>query len=201
MANNIYNINNQNSFTPFGSVLAYIGSSTIDPSGWIIANGNQRQDSNIYDNLITLGIGSRNGGYFTPPNLNAAFLRSIGSQTQFNVTFSGPSLQYQQSHSLKTHTHTASQAPHTHTTNPQSDATNVGGSGLGMISNSDLSYNTSTNAGNDTNGETQQFAVAGLVIKSVTAPIITINENAVGIDVHENETFPFSYGVVWIIKI
>ena len=195
MANNIYNINNQNSFVPFGSVLAYIGSSTIDPPGWIIANGTQRTDSSIYDNLITLGIGSRNAGNFTPPNLNAAFLRGVGSQTQFSTTFSGPSLQNQQSHAIKLHTHTASQESHTHTVNPPFSSTTCG---IGMISTG--GYNTSPNAGNDDSNQIQQFAVAGLVIKNTT-PAITIDQNTTGINVDDLETFPFSYGVVWIIKI
>jgi hypothetical protein len=198
MSNNIYNINDKNSFVPFGSVLAYIGSSTIDPPGWIIANGNPRTDNIIYNNLINLGIGSRNGANYNPPNLNAAFLRGVGSQTLFSTTFSGPSLKIQQSHSLTSHTHTAFQSSHTHTTTPNSDMVPNTGAGLGMISIG--GNNTSPNAGNNSNGEIQQFAVAGLVIKPAT-PAITINENPIGTNIDNAETFPFSYGVVWIIKI
>ena len=64
---------------PPGSVMAFLG--TIDPAGWIIANGNQRTDASDgrYANLIELQIGSGTGSNYTPPDLKGAFLRGAGT--------------------------------------------------------------------------------------------------------------------------
>ena len=88
---------------PPGVVVPYFVST--DPPGWVIADGVQRTNGSDgrYNNLINLGVGSGilNGNY-TPPNLNAMFLRGTGT----NGSYTGPSLQQQQTDALTSHSHT-----------------------------------------------------------------------------------------------
>jgi hypothetical protein len=199
----IYNINSNNCFIPSGSVLAYIGSSSVDPPGWVIANGSARTNSTIYNGLVTLSIGSRDGnGIYTPPNLNAAFLRGNGT----NGNYVGSTLLTQQSHALQNHTHTASQPAHSHTTNPPSNTGDGTSSSFayGLVkcvgpNNYPANSVTEDSTTNADNYDMNVDYYAGLLIKDET-PGIAVYENT---NTYSNasETRPFSYGVVWIIKL
>lgn len=96
-----------------GMISGYFGSSTTDPSGWVIADGASRQYSTIYDGLISLGIGSNVDSIYTPPNLNAVFLRGTGT-SDVSSSYVGPELNNFADSTYITHKHTASQAAHTH---------------------------------------------------------------------------------------
>ena len=200
---NIFNINGIQSTVPIGSVLAYIGSSTQDPNGWVIANGVSRDYSNIYDNLVSLSIGSRIGQYYAPPNLNAAFLRGTGNTTYNSIPYAGNAVLTQQSHAIKEHGHGASQAVHTHTTTPAT----TGGSGTAASPSYGIAQciapggddRTEENQGNSDDFYPNISYYGGLVVKDST-PAITVQENT-GTNTDASETRPFSYGVVWIIKL
>ena len=85
-----------------GMITSYIGTTddnenttTADPPGWVIANGQTRNngDDGRYNNLITLGIGSgtANAVNYTPINLKASMLRGIDSQEYGTISYYGPS--------------------------------------------------------------------------------------------------------------
>ena len=203
-----YSINNivQNTYT--GMISGYFGSSTIDPSGWIIANGTQRTDNSIYDNLITLGIGSRDAGNFTPPNLNAAFLRGIGSQTQFSTTYTGPNIKDFENSKFRNHMHTASQAAHSHVlkaldNNLEYDITGHGGTYInptyGLFS---TGVNTKAGFDIDTN-ELKLDQIFELTIsnETPTRPDITVQNSVTNALSDTNETRPYNIGTLWIIKL
>ena len=197
-----YTINGVDSFLPTGSVLAYIGSLTSDPPGWIIADGVNRTDSTIYNKLFEMSIGTRPTGYYNPPNLKGAFLRAVGT----NGSYTGPGALVQQSHAIKTHSHVMTQTAHTHNTDPSlknPDGTNnswqnssVSNPGLAKIS--DGTSNVTTNVATNNDGTDPNLkAVAGIKILDTTSDLtITVTKTGDG-----SETFPFSYGVYWIIKI
>jgi len=74
-----FNFNNINAVPPSGALMATLLSS--DPDGWVIADGTERTTSSIYNNLVTLSIGSRNGSNnYVPPNLKGAFLRGTSNK-------------------------------------------------------------------------------------------------------------------------
>jgi microcystin-dependent protein len=82
-----------NSYNPFafiGQIISYAGGST-DPSGWVIADGVQRTNTNgIYTNLANLGIGTLINGNadYTPPNLSGYLL--CGSDDTYPIlSFNG----------------------------------------------------------------------------------------------------------------
>jgi photosystem II stability/assembly factor-like uncharacterized protein len=200
-----YTINNiaQNIYT--GMISGYIGSSTIDPPGWIIADGAARTYNIIYDNLINLGIGSRNGANYNPPNLNAAFLRGVGSQTQFGFNYTGPSINNFLNSSFRSHNHTASQTAHTHDVkaldnNVEYDIT--GGQGTGAnptygLFSADGNY-TKANFDSGTN-ELKLDELFPLIINNETPtnPTITVSNNVE----NASETRPYNIGTSWIIKL
>ena len=99
-----YSVNNTVAITPTGSFMAYLGSS--DPDGWIICNGVVRINGadGRYNGLLTLNIGSGTTSNYTPPNLQAMFLRGTGT----NGSYSGPALNAQQTDTFKSHSHTLS---------------------------------------------------------------------------------------------
>jgi hypothetical protein len=109
MAN--YFINGINSSFPPGSIISYLGAT--DPDGWIIADGVARTNSSIYNNLVTMGIGTRTGGNYTPPNYRGAFLRGTGT-SNVNTAYSGPALNASQTDDNKSHNHTITDPGHRH---------------------------------------------------------------------------------------
>ncbi len=204
-----YNINSTNCFVPSGSVLAFIGSTTTDPPGWVIADGVARTTSDIYNNLVNnLSIGSRDSNQiYTPPNLQGAFLRGTGTSDISN-SYAGTNLLTQQSHAIKTHLHPAEQAAHSHETNPPSTggAGTIASPSYGLAKcvgqNNYPSYNVTEDSGSNTdNYDLNIDYYAGLVINNVTTiPTITVYENTNN-ESNTTETRPFSYGVFWIIKL
>lgn len=67
---------------PPGSIMAYLGGGNAtgsgDPAGWVIADGTVRTDAGDgrYNYIAsTLGIGSRSGSNYTPPDLRGCFMR------------------------------------------------------------------------------------------------------------------------------
>jgi len=97
-----YSINNIIATPPTGSIGAYLGSS--DPDGWIICNGIVRTNGadGRYNGLLLLNIGSGTTSNYTPPNLQAMFLRGTGT----NGSYSGPALNAQQTDDIISHSHT-----------------------------------------------------------------------------------------------
>jgi len=172
-----------------GIEVSYIYYNTTDPDGWVIADGNERTTSSIYNNLVTLSIGSRNGSNnYVPPNLKGAFLRGT------------------QSHAIQEHKHTVSQVAHNHGTEPAS----TGGAGTktsisyGLVKCAGPGHYPSYSVTEDeaTNNDDYDMNVqgyAGFVIKDAT-PGIIVDENT-NTNSNSIETRPFSYGVVWIIKL
>jgi hypothetical protein len=173
---------------PPGALLSYVGSSTDDPAGWVICNGSLRSNSdNRYNNLIGLGIGSgTTGGTYTPPNLNAAFLRGTG--TDSTGTYSGPSLKAFQQQQIINHGHSI--ADHTHNTYsgntyyaPIITNTNTIGSvttrfaDLNLVNNYIELNSTNTSSTDVTSNSTVTTATGG------------------------TETRPYNYGVCWILKL
>jgi hypothetical protein len=189
-------------FCPVGTILAYIGSSTDDPPGWVIANGSERTNGGSdlrYSGLRGLSIGSGTDASYTPPNLQAMFLRGIGSQTFSNIQYTGSTYKSTVSHQLLQHTHTTpALSAHGHTQN----RTATGGSsgtnlfGLGAVTTSSTGSVTSSTATDTESYEVNLKEVIGLIIKPAT-PTVTVT----GVDQATTETRPFNYGVVWIIKL
>jgi hypothetical protein len=62
---------------PTGSSVYYLG--TTDPNGWVIMDGQPRQNNGEYNNLITLGIGttSNNNTIYTPPNTGVNWILKL----------------------------------------------------------------------------------------------------------------------------
>ena len=185
--------------------VSYIYYNTTDPPGWVIADGAERTTSSIYNNLVNLSIGSRNGSNnYVPPNLKGAFLRGTGT----NGNYVGSStLLSQQSHAIQEHKHIVSQAAHTHGTNPASTGgqANKDYPSYGLVKCAGPGhypsyYVTEDEASNNDDYDMNVKAYAGFVIKNATLPTITVDENT-NTNSNNIETRPFSYGVVWIIKL
>ena len=173
-------------FCPTGSIIGGLFSQEL--SGWILADGIQRNNSDgIYNSLITLliGTGTLNGTY-TPPNLKGAFLR--GADTNFN-------LKSFYNHKTQTHTHTASQTAHSHTNNTVSTATREGTNNVGLGGQNGVA--TCGEGTDNTSNELNLDYLAALVINEAT-PAITVNNSTQNID--NNESRPFNFGVNWYIK-
>lgn len=201
-----YTNNGINDFCPVGTILAYIGSNSVDPPGWIIANGVARTDGGTnlkYSALIALSIGSGTDANYTPPNLQALFLRGIGSQTNSSITYSGSTYKASIQHNLLTHNHTASVASHTHTTTPSTSSTGIGSStspayGFGKMTNANSGAVTTGTQPITGNYKVNLKYITGLNVKTAT-PAVTVNNNSG--DGTGDETRPFNYAVVWIIKL
>ena len=201
-----FQINGKENFCPSGTILAYIGSSTIDPPGWVIANNTTRTDGgsdNRYSTLITLSIGSGTASSYTPPNLQAMFLKGIGSQTNNSVAYTGATYKTKTPHSILQHTHGSSIGSHTHGTNPTTSTTGVGSIaapsfGFGEITPSGAGSVTTNTATNNDNYYPNLAHVVGLIVNTAQ-PAVSVYDNT-GNDV-STETRPFNFGVVWIIKL
>jgi hypothetical protein len=219
-----YNVNNVfNGFLP-GMVCPFIGNTnssatttTSDPPGWIIANGQTRNNGSDgrYNSLVGLGIGigTLNGANYTPVDLRATDMRGIGSQTYddgtFSVTYSGPiTLGTFNEQKTKTHNHTASLASHTHDLTVTSAGTEYNVTGGGQTANTGTSSNpvfglfamngVDTNNGFDqTSGELNLVEVVSMNVGNAT-PTITIDNNT---SKTSAQTFPVNYGVHWMMKL
>jgi hypothetical protein len=188
-----FSYNNVNSGIPTGTIIAILA--TIDPPGWIIANGISRTDNIIYNNLINLGIGSRNGANYNPPNLNAAFLRGVGTNTYNGITYNddGQTINTYNSDKFQKHSHAATQVSHYHTNNTTSstDLSRISGEkGIGVQDGT----NTNANDSNYTPGQVNLGEVVDFDLNPVS-PVTTIDYTG------GTETSPFCYGVSWAIKI
>jgi hypothetical protein len=201
-----YTNNGINDFCPVGTILAYIGSNSVDPPGWIIANGVARTDGGTdlkYSALLAISIGAGTNGNYTPPNLQALFLRGIGSQTNSSITYSGSTYKGSIQHNLLTHNHTASVPSHTHATTPATTSTGNGTAasptyGFGKLITTGAGNVTTNSEPNDENFYPNLKCVTGLIVKNAN-PAVSVNNNS-GNDTGD-ETRPFNYAVVWIIKL
>jgi hypothetical protein len=74
--------------TPVGAIISYLGEKDEDPDGWVICNGKPRTYDVKYESLLGLGIGTRSGGGYIPPNLNNRFLKqtTVKEMNQENDT-------------------------------------------------------------------------------------------------------------------
>lgn len=201
-----YTNNGINDFCPVGTILAYIGSDSVDPPGWIIANGVARTDGGTdlkYSALLAISIGAGTNGNYTPPNLQALFLRGIGSQTYSSITYSGSTYKGSIQHNLLTHNHSAYVASHTHTTTPSTSTTGAGSAaspayGFGKLTEANAGNVTTGTAPNAGNYYPNLKYLTGLIVKNAQ-PAVSVNNNS-GNDTGD-ETRPFNYAVVWIIKL
>ena len=207
-----YTVNGIVENTHTGMICGYFGNYNLvsmtpqiyDPPGWIIANGIARPDSTIYDKLFNMGIGTRPTGYYTPPNLNAAFLRGSGSQTltisSTEFTYTGPDIKTFADSKFRSHTHTASQGAHNHKIQAYSSSTTT----------EDLSfpkYGAWTQSGQDTltgldstAGELDMAYLYSLVVDNAQ-PTITVPNTAVDASSNTYESRPYNIGTSWIIKL
>jgi hypothetical protein len=201
-------------FCPVGTILAYIGSSTEDPPGWVIANGNERTNGGSdlrYSGLRGLSIGSGTDASYTPPNLQAMFLRGIGTQTYSNKQYGGSSYKNSIQHTVLAHNHTGTAAEHTHATSRATSDTQTGSSGAPAYGLVTIGNGPTETAQNLENYQPNVVYVTGLIVKNAT-PTVTFSDDGYNsnnkfitdyTDSTDNtiETRPFNYGVVWIIKL
>ena len=200
-----FNYNNVNAGTPPGAIMATL--ITTDPSGWVIADGSERQYFTIYDGLISLAIGSKVGATYTPPNLKGAFLRGIGNTSFNSVTYTAQTgIKTFQDNAIEQHSHPASQTAHNHTTNSETNSGNTATkNGIGMINGS---YTESSSVNGPESGQINVFNVYDFSFSMVT-PNITVQNSTDGpsdnlsvyFDNNSAETAPFCYGVNWAIKL
>ncbi len=168
---------------PPGSIIAWCGTwSSIadDPEGWVVANGVLRTVSdNRYSKISTM-CGSGNANSYTPPNLNAAFLRGTGTSPVLqNVTYTGTTLKTFSNHATQTHNHGISDPGHGHYINVIQTIQHGAFAGTNTFAPDGPLTGTGSTHGNFT----------GITIQNST----TWTDN--------NETRPYNYGVNWIIKL
>lgn len=224
MTSTTFNVNNIYNGVPTGMISSYIGTTTSaadtttnDPPGWVIANGQLRTNGSDgrYNNLINLSIGSGTlNGNYTPVDLRASMMRGIGNQTYnngvFSVNYVGPTnVNTYNSQQMKIHNHVATLAEHTHDlkasingteydltdggqTNPASGTSASPKFGLLAINGVD------TNDGFDqTTAELDVENVYSMDVSGAT-PTITIDNNTSNTGTN---IFPVNYGVHWIMKL
>ena len=196
-----YNINGIGVGIPTGTIFAS-AAYTTDPLGYVIADGVARDNDGRYNNLINLGIGSGTlytgtNTTYTPINLNAAFLRSTGSQTINSVEYSGGTTIKTYQHTATTHTHPATSTAHNHATNTTNatDYTNSPGA-LGMAISNGVGKVTNSNIGQGDNSQVNVKYLYGVNLNNAAAQTATSNNHGSG-----EETAPFCYGVNWLIKL
>jgi len=99
-----FTLNTHNSFLPSGSLMEYLGPNN-DPSGWVICNGEARDNSTgLYNTLISLGIGSSNITTYIPPNFKNKML--YGSPNGVTQTTGGNSTVTLSISNMPSHNHT-----------------------------------------------------------------------------------------------
>jgi hypothetical protein len=186
-----FTFNNINSSVPVGSIISTLLAN--DPPGWVIADGVARTNTNnIYTNLSNAGIGNVVGSTYTPPNLQAAFLRG----TDTNNGYIGGGLKTFTASKRQIHTHTAIDTAHTHS----HDATSGTGKGL-VFMNGTNGY-----AGADTSTPSTEFNLRAVNGLSMNMATVGISVNATQISNRgqsagqTTETSPYCIGVNWLIK-
>ena len=173
---------------PTGSIAPYLYS--FEPEGWIFCDGDQRSNTdNRYNTLISLGIGSgTNGVSYTPPTLNAAFLRGTG--TDSTSTYSGPSLKAFQQQQIIDHGHSFGNHAHT-TVNSTTDCYGLAVTGKNTARAFDSTVN--------------EYNIKNTWLKlndaTTTSVQLTAATNSVRNPTGGNETRPYNYGVNWILKL
>jgi len=183
--------NNIAVFPPCGSVIGFFG--TFDPSGWVIADGNSRTNTNnMYSNLASLGIGSINtsANTYTPPNFQGAFLRGIGTSS-INGAYVGPTtVNSHQDMGIMQHGHSVNDPQHSHIVNSLDTDTGAEVSVNSAFADDGVNVpkSNTSNTGRSNNSST------GITIGN---PSVTTSQTYYT----TNETRPFNYGVNWIIKI
>jgi len=166
---------------PPGSIIAY--TMPTAPIGWFVCDGsavNRRQYQALF-NVIGETFGAGDGQFtFNLPDYRGAFLRGTGSANGFT----GPNINDYQNDLTRSHTHSATvnDPGHSHSQNTINDDFNNSGSYA--------NYNRPSFAQQDGTG-------------TITWP--NINSSGTGITVSigntgSNETRPYNYGVVWLIK-
>ena len=117
---------------PVGSLMKYFG--TTDPSGWVICDGEERDNSTgLYNILISLGIGSSTTTSttttYTPPNLKNRML--YGSSNGVTQIPGGSSTVALSDSNLPSHTHTIDISDNGHSHNVATTSIQ-GANGLSM---------------------------------------------------------------------
>lgn len=191
-----YNIKRGSSYVsamyPPGTVMGYMNTtSSEDPSGWVICDGAERNNSSgMYNNLIYLGIGTGtiSSGNYTPPDLKAAFLRGAGAAS--DATYTGPSVRNFQEQQIINHGHNVG----SHTHNSLENANEY---------YSFDSYNARRNTVNTdrTSGELN-LANGYLLMNTATTSSTSITSESTVQGVNGGaETYPHNFGTYWILKL
>lgn len=155
-----------------GTIVAYVGS--VSPIGWRLCDGTS-YDSTA-NPLLHKALG--NPTLTNLPNLNAFFLRGVGTATT-STRYNGGNVRDIQLDDIKQHTHSVTETPHSHNYN-QLNAQNVSfGSTLGL--------------GRLTAPTTYTY--------QTQAPQTNYNGTKVDASGNAVETRPFCYGVNYIIKL
>jgi microcystin-dependent protein len=188
-----YAIQAQNG-VPTGTIMAYIG--TTAPVGWLICDGSSFPDNAYYAQLKSL-LGGTN-----TPNLAARYLRGTGVQEgRGGITLKGT--QYDE---LRQHLHGVNI-----TTTTNGNHEHNAGNGFNKLARADNRYwvnwgstssSTPTNPSQDPQGRLNAYDSANLPFAGDHTHQVTGNTASAGsADGTYGDTRPYSYGVIWIIKI
>jgi microcystin-dependent protein len=83
---------------PIGSIMSYLG--TTSPDGWIICDGARVNNTDSkYQGLISMGIGSKSGTNYTPPDLRSCFLYGSDTDNAIGTTGGNSEINLQHNHS------------------------------------------------------------------------------------------------------
>lgn len=175
---------------PAGTIVSFV--SLKIPQGWLECNG-QTVSRSMYPKLFeVLGTtyGSGDGiTTFVLPDLRGAFLR--GHQTNsLYPQYSGNNLNEFQTHATETHSHTITDPSHDHTFISRNDDFN--GSGTSYPNYEKPSFGKYDSVPNEVNW-------SSAVAPNTTG--ITVNESLTNGNSDPNETRPFNFAVIWIIKV
>ena len=172
---------------PCGTIMASI--SPIIKEGFLECKG-QTLIRSMYPGLFNL-IGTTYGGdgitTFRLMDLRGAFIRGHG-QNESYPTYSGTNLQEYQTHASETHSHIITDPTHSHNFMTRNDDYNSSGSYTTFTKPSVPQYDSVENIVN------WSSAVGN------SATNISINKSLTSASADANETRPFNYSVVWIIK-
>ena len=200
-----------------GMITSYIGTTddnenttTADPPGWVIANGQTRNngDDGRYNNLITLGIGSgtANAVNYTPINLKASMLRGIDSQEYDTISYYGPlSLTGVLPQKIRQHKHSFQIEAHNHDLkvqygNKTYDVTNGGSSGTADNPEFGAFAINGIDTNNGYEAASGRLNLTKVLDISCQDTSITVNAAKNTVNAGTN-IFPVNYGVHWIIKL
>ena len=192
---------------PSGSIMAYMGNT--DPTGWVILDGKTRTNNNsMYNNVVTLGLGTVNAGVYTPPDYRGAFLRGDNKGTASTAITTGyasysSNLKQSQNHATQVHTHGVSEAAHTH-------GISDGGHIHGTYASDDSGTSDGTTSQSWRAGTAQDLQSGYNTASSTTG--ISINSASTNITiqnlvetstvlVNSYETRPYNFAVNWILKL